>query len=248
MAKTQIRSTLESQNAQREKKIAQLNDFIARFSAGTRSSQVTSRRKESSASRPTTSHAPTSRAPTSLRPAPPSASTSSSSSTSPSYTATTRSLTDSPPTSCAAKRSASWAQRRRQDTLLKSLLHNYPGLADKDFILIRVRSSGSRAQIGYFPQDVARPSSTDSPWRVLHRWKPDPTSKYRGILGQMLFSAKRATSRPKHCRRRAGAPGFLQAHPHQAQHPHLDEPTNHLDLEAINASTSPSSATKARSC
>src|ERR1700736_866873 len=46
MAKTQIRSTLESQNAQREKKISQLNDFIARFAAGTRSSQVTSRRKE----------------------------------------------------------------------------------------------------------------------------------------------------------------------------------------------------------
>src|SRR5881275_2490426 len=33
MAKTQIRSTLEAQNAQREKKIAQLNEFIARFSA-----------------------------------------------------------------------------------------------------------------------------------------------------------------------------------------------------------------------
>src|SRR5262245_14434813 len=46
VAKTQIRSTIESQNAQREKKIAQLNDFIARFSAGTRSSQVQSRRKE----------------------------------------------------------------------------------------------------------------------------------------------------------------------------------------------------------
>ncbi|MFP5206920.1 MAG: ABC-F family ATP-binding cassette domain-containing protein, partial [Acidobacteriota bacterium] len=46
MAKTQIRSTLEAQNAQREKKIAQLNEFIARFAAGTRSSQVTSRRKE----------------------------------------------------------------------------------------------------------------------------------------------------------------------------------------------------------
>src|SRR5687767_2833983 len=46
MAKTQIRSRLESENAQREKKIAQLNDFIARFSAGTRSSQVQSRRKE----------------------------------------------------------------------------------------------------------------------------------------------------------------------------------------------------------
>src|SRR6185503_19849223 len=46
MAKTQIRSTIESENAQREKKIAQLNDFIARFGAGTRASQTTSRRKE----------------------------------------------------------------------------------------------------------------------------------------------------------------------------------------------------------
>ena len=46
VAKTQIRSTLESQNEQREKKIAQLTEFIARFAAGTRSSQVQSRRKE----------------------------------------------------------------------------------------------------------------------------------------------------------------------------------------------------------
>src|SRR5579859_5417667 len=46
MAKTQVRSQIESQNAQREKKISQLNEFIARFSAGTRSSQVTSRKKE----------------------------------------------------------------------------------------------------------------------------------------------------------------------------------------------------------
>src|SRR5438046_6168605 len=46
MAKTQIRSKIESQNEQREKKIAQLNDFIARFGAGTRARQTTSRRKE----------------------------------------------------------------------------------------------------------------------------------------------------------------------------------------------------------
>src|SRR6187455_147370 len=46
LAKTQIRTRLEADNVQREKKIAQLNDFIARFSAGTRSSQVQSRRKE----------------------------------------------------------------------------------------------------------------------------------------------------------------------------------------------------------
>src|SRR5579883_1841260 len=46
VAKTQVRSQIEAQNAQREKKIAQLNEFIARFAAGTRSSQVRSRRKE----------------------------------------------------------------------------------------------------------------------------------------------------------------------------------------------------------
>src|SRR5450755_2171163 len=46
LAKTQIRSRVEAGNAQREKKIAQLQEFIQRFSAGTRSSQVTSRKKE----------------------------------------------------------------------------------------------------------------------------------------------------------------------------------------------------------
>src|SRR5213080_4917270 len=44
--KTAIRTRIEAQNEQREKKIAQLNEFIARFSAGTRSSQVNSRKKE----------------------------------------------------------------------------------------------------------------------------------------------------------------------------------------------------------
>src|SRR5450432_2960268 len=46
LAKTAIRSRIENENAQREKKIQQLNDFIARFSAGTRSAQATSRKKE----------------------------------------------------------------------------------------------------------------------------------------------------------------------------------------------------------
>src|SRR5580765_7819991 len=46
LAKTQIRSRIESDYAQREKKIAQLNEFIQRFGSGTRASQATSRRKE----------------------------------------------------------------------------------------------------------------------------------------------------------------------------------------------------------
>src|SRR5436853_3123757 len=46
MARTQVRSQIEADNVQRQTKIAQLNQFIARFSAGTRSSQVMSRKKE----------------------------------------------------------------------------------------------------------------------------------------------------------------------------------------------------------
>src|SRR5262249_29875171 len=36
LAKTQVRARIEASNAQREKKIAQLQEFIARFAAGTR--------------------------------------------------------------------------------------------------------------------------------------------------------------------------------------------------------------------
>src|SRR5438046_5475564 len=45
VAKTQVRARIEAENANREKKIAQLQEFIARFSAGTRSAQATSRKK-----------------------------------------------------------------------------------------------------------------------------------------------------------------------------------------------------------
>src|SRR6516164_6971934 len=44
--KTAVRARIEAENKQREKKIAQLQEFIARFSAGTRSAQATSRKKE----------------------------------------------------------------------------------------------------------------------------------------------------------------------------------------------------------
>src|SRR5690606_781863 len=46
MAKSQIRARVEAQNAEKQKKIAQLQDFIARFSAGSRASQVQSRKRQ----------------------------------------------------------------------------------------------------------------------------------------------------------------------------------------------------------
>jgi ATPase subunit of ABC transporter with duplicated ATPase domains len=46
MAKSQVRGRIESENADRQKKIAQLQDFVSRFGAGTRASQVQSRKKQ----------------------------------------------------------------------------------------------------------------------------------------------------------------------------------------------------------
>ena len=45
-AKGQVRARIETENAERSKKIAQLQDFVARFGAGTRASQVQSRKKQ----------------------------------------------------------------------------------------------------------------------------------------------------------------------------------------------------------
>ncbi len=45
-AKGQVRSKVEHENAERSKKISQLQEFVARFAAGTRSSQVQSRKKQ----------------------------------------------------------------------------------------------------------------------------------------------------------------------------------------------------------
>ena len=44
--KGQVRSRVESENAEKKKKIEQLQEFVARFSAGTRASQVQSRKNQ----------------------------------------------------------------------------------------------------------------------------------------------------------------------------------------------------------
>lgn len=46
LQKSQVRSRVEGENADKQKKIEQLKDFVARFGAGTRASQVQSRKKE----------------------------------------------------------------------------------------------------------------------------------------------------------------------------------------------------------
>jgi ATPase subunit of ABC transporter with duplicated ATPase domains len=241
MAKTQIRSTLEAQSAQREKKIDQLNDFIARFAAGTRSSQVTSRRKEverlqtndlarSNIQRPFIRF-------DQVRP---------SGKHVLEFKGIAKSYGDEKVLDgftanvlrgehiCLMGRNGAG-----KTTLIKSLLANYPGLADKEFSLDNGAVFwGHEAQVGYFPQDVSATVEhglTVAEW--LHRWKPDAhVEDIRGILGQMLFSGEEGDKQTKalsggeqarlaFCKLILTQPNILI----------FDEPTNHLDLEAINA-------------
>ncbi len=241
MAKTQIRSRLESENAQREKKIAQLNEFIARFAAGTRSSQVTSRRKEverlqtnelarSNIQRPyirLDQNRPSGKHVLEFK----------------HLTKFYGELEVIEGFTANVMRGEKICLIGRngagKTTLLKCLLANYPGLGDKDFTL----DSGSvfwghEAQVGYFPQDVGSTIEhglTVTEW--LHRWNPAAhVEDIRGILGQMLFSGEegakptRALSggeqaRLAFCKLILTKPNLLI----------FDEPTNHLDLESINA-------------
>ena len=241
MAKTQVRSRLEAENAQREKKIAQLNEFIARFAAGTRSSQVTSRRKEverlqtndlarSNIQRPYIRF-------DQVRP-------------SGKHVLEFKGLTKSygdlkviDGFSANVLRGEKVCLMGRngagKTTLLKCLLANYPGLADPDFTLDSGSVTwGHEAQVGYFPQDVGSTIEhglTVAEW--LHQWNPAAhIEDIRGILGQMLFSGEEGAkqtaalsggeqARLAFCKLILTKPNILI----------LDEPTNHLDLEAINA-------------
>ena len=241
MAKTQIRSTLEAQIAQREKKIAQLNEFIARFAAGTRSSQVTSRRKEverlqtndlarSNIQRPYIRFDQT-------RP-------------SGKHVLEFKHLTkyygemeviDGFTANVLRGEKICLMGRNGagKTTLLKCLLANYPGLAEKNFTLDSGTVFwGHEAQVGYFPQDVGstiEPGLTVAEW--LHQWNPAAhVEDIRGILGQMLFSGEEGgkptkalsggeQARLAFCKLILTKPNILI----------FDEPTNHLDLEAINA-------------
>jgi ATPase subunit of ABC transporter with duplicated ATPase domains len=240
LAKTQVRSRLESQNAQREKKIAQLNEFIARFSAGTRSSQVTSRKKEVERLQTTELARSNIQRPyirfDLLRP---------SGKHILEFEHVSKSYGDQPVIQdfgAAVMRGEKICLMGRnglgKTTLLKSLLVNMEQ-AEPGFALDEGKVKwGHEAQIGYFPQDHTgsiEKGLTVSDW--LHQFDPRVTKEdIRGLLGQMLFSGEEGlkktdalsggeAARLIFCRLMLQKPNILI----------LDEPTNHLDLEAINA-------------
>ncbi len=241
MAKTQIRSRIESDNAQREKKIAQLNDFIQRFGAGTRASQVTSRRKEverlettalarSNIQRPYIRfqmNRPSGRTAMEIQ------GVSKAHGGVPVVSNFNAIVTRGEKIVLVGRNGVG------KTTLLRALLADSPTLppspADLDSGTVRW---GHEASIGYFAQDhtgVIEKGRTAVEW--LHQFDPDASRQdIHGLLGQMLFSGEEGlkptdalsggeTARLLFCRIMLQKPNVLV----------LDEPTNHLDLESINA-------------
>jgi ATPase subunit of ABC transporter with duplicated ATPase domains len=246
LAKTQIRARMEADNAVREKKIAQLNDFIARFSAGTRSAQATSRKKEverlqtselarSNIQRPYIRFdtvRPSGRVPLEVK----------------RLTKSYDGLKVIQHFSASVKRGEKIALTGRngagKTTMLKSLIRNagqFIGEAEREFSIDSGNVVwGHEVSVGYFPQDFGytidkSKGVTAMDW--LWQFNPQaPQEEIRGPLGQMLFSGEDALkptsalsggecARLIFCRLMIQKPNVLV----------LDEPTNNLDLESINA-------------
>jgi ATPase subunit of ABC transporter with duplicated ATPase domains len=250
IAKTQIRSQIESQNAQREKKIDQLNEFIARFAAGTRSSQVQSRRKEverlqvtelarSNIQRPYLKFdqkRPSGKHILEIE------------GVSKAY-GEVKVISGFTASVIRGEKIALMGRNGSgKTTLVNALLANSPTVSEPE---LRKTSGydgpfvdggkvvwGHEAAVGFFPQDhkaVIEPGVKVLEW--LHQWDPAAsTEEIRGILGQMLFprdDAEKSTdvlsggeaARLLFCKLMLQKPNMLV----------LDEPTNHLDLESINA-------------
>src|SRR5271154_833741 len=246
LQKTSIRTRIESQNEQREKKIAQLNDFIARFSAGTRSSQVNSRKKE--VERLATSELARSNI---ARPfirfdmiRPSGKNVLDFELVNKSYEQKDGKIENVINNfSAAVQRGDKVILMGRNDqgktTLLKALLANGHGVEEKD---VPIDSGsvkwGHEVQIGYFAQDhkgSIQMGMTASDW--LHQYDPQATKEeIRGILGQMLFKGEEGLKKTDALS--GGEAARLLFCKIMLQKPNvlvLDEPTNHLDLESINA-------------
>jgi ATPase subunit of ABC transporter with duplicated ATPase domains len=230
-AKAQVRSRIESENAEKGKKIAQLQDFVARFHAGTRASQVQSRKKQleklqlsdlkrSNIERPFIKFEQ-------KRP-------------SGKQTLTVEGLTKKWPevTVCEDFRALVTKGEKvaiigrngvGKTTLCKMLVGELPPDAGKI-------EWGHEASVGYLAQDHREGIPPDTIiWQWLHGFDPKAgNEEIRGLLGKMLFKGDEGL---KNTNSLSGGEAvrliFSKLMLTKDNVLVLDEPTNHLDLESI---------------
>jgi len=231
VAKADVRSRVESENSEKQKKISQLQDFIARFSAGTRSTQVQSRKKaleklqladlkRSNIERPFIKFEQ-------KRP-------------SGKQTLSLEGLTKSYPGVTVAKDFRALVTRGEKVAIIgttglgKSVLLKM--LVGEDTPDAGTVTWGHEAQVGYLPQEaksIIQKGTTVAEW--LHNFDPRAgNEEVRGLLGRMLFRGEEGM-KPTDALSGGEAVRlvFSKLMLTKENVLVLDDPTNHLDLESI---------------
>lgn len=236
VAKTSVRERADAENKAKEKKISQLREFVSKFSAGTRASQVQSRMREIERLQPTELKKSNIQRPY-IRFYPPENPTgqmvfrvediSKSYEGQPVITDFSHDITRGDKVAIIGNNG------RGKTTLLKMLAGVLPqdqGKIDR----------GHQIDIGYFPQnhtDIIDKSSTITIFDWLKSKREGVYDQdIRSILGKMLFSGDDAFKQVAHLSGGETARlilGGLMLCNHNVLI--LDEPNNHLDLEAVSA-------------
>lgn len=236
MAKTQGKEKTEAENKNKEKKISQLREFVSRFSAGTRASQVKSRLKEIQRLQPQELKKSNINRP---------------------YI---RILPHEKQSGKIVLKVKKLSHSYGENQVLKDLnfeIHNHDKIAvignngqGKSTLLKLLDQTlkptsgsvdyGHQIKMGYFPQnheDIIDKKSSESLFDYLKFQKPGVyDQEIRSVLGKMLFGGDDAfktlkalsggeTARLIIASLMLTTPNFLI----------LDEPNNHLDIEAVSA-------------
>lgn len=235
MAKTASRDRAENENKSKEKKISQLKEFVARFGAGTRASQVQSRMREmerlqpqdlkkSNIQRPYIRFIPSQKQPGEI-------------------VLKIKNISkayDAPVIknfSMEIKRGEKIGiignNGRGKTTLIKSLVHAIT--PDSGSV-----EQGHQVIISYFPQNHGEIVDKSKDGTAFDWLKENNSGTYdqeiRSVLGKMLFSGDEAFKQVKSLSGGETARlviGSMLLSDHNVLL--LDEPNNHLDLEAVSA-------------
>lgn len=237
--KMQARSKIESENREKSKKVAQLQDFVARFGAGTRASQVQSRKKEIERLEATDLKKSNIQRP---------------------YIRFDVKKQSGRETLTATKLNKSYVQPDGSTLHVIKDLDVSIGRGDRIAVignngvgkttLLRMLAGdiapdsgtvvyGHEASVGYFPQDYKdgiQRGMTAYKWLEGFATPEDGNEVLSGLLGRMLFSGE---ARLKMTDNLSGGESarliIAKLMLQQNNLLILDEPTNHLDLESVSA-------------